>query len=694
MMQSPDEGKLARIAQKFLPLPRHLALNRVAVLRPEELQVDDNGLLADAQVKYALSRLKMLIREIADRAGARTEYASKDPFVLSLEVAPSDPAFRNRSPQTYAIRPLGWAEQSKHRGLAIVGASPIGLSYGLSTLSSAISESEWSPGQIEVPLLEILDYPEIEERGFWYWPPDIGLDEYERLLDWLYDRKINYWDMMVVDNGLRYPSLKFPGLVRDDGFSRKDLFRRVVRMGRERGIKIVAGIVHFEQHPTIVEAMPWLKAEKGVPNLHGGTHPMCFSRNETVQFFSDIMVELAEVFGVDEIMAWLNENDVSCCCAQCERRNEFAIQAEGIVAAWRSARRKHPGLGLRILLSQGSRCAGNDEVVAAVPREVKVGYYNGNTLEQLPGEPSSYSLAPEPVVSPYVRRFVAQGYEIGLCAAHHERLLCGTGLAELTRLRCAEAADKGIAWLNGFLGDPCDVLRRKALPIAADRFALSEFGWNPRGRSLDAAMLSWCINDGWEGPADAAKALKLLDNALLALVNIASDQAARSVFDLAFSRPLLDQMTNTVLQRGLGQECEFRRIESLAAEVSVLAGGQGWEDFQSVAVMVRASSAIMRLAYPLWRWRENEGWLLSVQGTKVSQNRQRLVRTQGIIRDILRELEVANAELCSASGKLGRKSRLQPLAALWQKLLPDYGMRPETAAEWQERQLAPDERLR
>ena len=268
------------------------------------------------------------------------------------------------------------------------------------------------------------------------------------------------------------------------------------------------------------------------------------------------------------------------------------------------------------------------------------------------------------------------------------------GLAELTRLRCVEAAEKGITWLNGFLGNPTDVLSEHDRHYAVDRDALAEYSWNPWGRPLEIALTAWCTKAGYTEPEVAAHAFLLLDRAILSLVNLASDQVARSVFDLALSQPLLDQITNVTLEKGLGDEPAFRRIEADCEETSRMARPRNWEGLAAVADMTRASSAIMRLAYPLWRWRENEGWLLSVQGTSVSQNHRRLARTQSNIRAILMELETANKLLHTASQYLGRKSRMQALAGLWQKLLPQYGLQTDTAVEWKERILTPDEKLK
>ena len=671
------------VLQGLLPFPRRAAVRSEAVLSPDEVCICLGG-LEDEVVSYGAQRLAGKLEEAGGGPVAVEDGAGgKAPFSISLEVGSEEVALRGRSPQAYAIRP---AED----GMSLVATSSVGVAYAAATLAQAIRRDEETGGLV-IPLLDVLDYPEIEERGFWYWPPMVDMEAYGQMLDWLFDRKLNYWDLMTVDNGLRYPSEKYPDLVSDDEFSRGNYLRDIVKMGRQRGINVVAGIVHFEQHRRIVERYPEMAAKKNESeSFHRNAPAMCFSSEATVEFFANVLCELAELCDVDDVIAWLNEGDVSCCCESCSKQNEFAVQAGGIIAAWRRAQQNHPQLKLRLLLSQGSRCAGNEDVMAVVPREVKVSYYNGNELEHREDEPTSYSTKRIPIISPYIQRYVAEGYSMGLCAQYHTYV----GLAELTRLRCVEAAEKGITWLNGFPSDIAHVLERKGGVRVMEKNSLAEYSWNPWGRDIEDAFVCWCEKEGYDDPQTAGKVFSVVDDALLSLGNLGSDLTFKPVVELALERPLLDQTTNIVLQKGLGEEETFRSIEDGCALAADAAREGAWAPLAALADIVRGAAMVMRLVYPLWRWRENEGHLLSVQGTSVSQNRQRLQSTQSRIRAVLEELESANVLLAEAAKVLGARHNIQALAPMWQRILPEYGLEPVVKVDSWERTVTPDEELR
>lgn len=679
-----DERERKNVMRHLFPLPRHVAVESIAVVAAGELSVQTHGTATNEQVAYGLRKL---MEKLKQAAGAGSIIAcdtdDRHRFAIELFINDADPALRGRSAQGYLIRP-------GIEGIALIGGSATGLLYGLGALVGIIA-SGGEKGTVSIPLLEALDYPQIDERGIWTGPVDMGLDEYEALFDWLWERKINYLDEIIIWEGLSYPSRLYPDIVHDNAFSKKNYLKEIIRMARCRGIRIAAGISHFEQKQNIVKHYPFLAGETGNSKLPEGIIPLCFSSPRTREFFANIISEFAELCEVEDVMVWLSEMAVSCRCAECSRKNEFTVQAEGIIAAWKMAQRNHPQVNLRILLSQGSRVAGNEEVMAVIPCEVKVSYYSGNDHEHRPDEPATYTMLPIPIISPYIQRYVAQGYRMGLCARHFSSLLGGMGSAELTRIRCVEAAEKGFSWLNGqgnLKYSSQDIIR------AVDLNAIAEYGWNPWGRPLKEAMVSWCTREGLPEPEPLAESLCLLDDAVFTLSNCASDGVLREVLELAAQRPFLTQITNVVLQKGLGEEPEFRRIEELCRQAIQRAERYGWDEVAAWGELVRATSVIMRLSYPLWRWREKEGWLISVQNTVESESKQRLERARQEIRIILTELEEANAVLQAARQRLNRPHGFSTAAGLWQNILPEYDIKSVIPVEWKERKLSRHEGLR
>ena len=92
----------------------------------------------------------------------------------------------------YVIAPMG------ERGLVLAGGGPEGVYYAALTLAQLLAPV-LEPDQLALPLVEVVDWPELEERGLWNFPDPAAwipwLDEsilldvdtpedYERLLAW------------------------------------------------------------------------------------------------------------------------------------------------------------------------------------------------------------------------------------------------------------------------------------------------------------------------------------------------------------------------------------------------------------------------------------------------------------------------------------------------------------------------------
>ena len=71
--------------------------------------------------------------------------------------------------------------------------------------------------------------------------------------------------------------------------------------------------------------------------------------------------------------------------------------------AWRLAREEHPHVQLRILLTQGSYST-NDKVLAEIPPEVGVTYYDGGR---------TYDSSRDPMIYPLLEKYAAAGHWLG-----------------------------------------------------------------------------------------------------------------------------------------------------------------------------------------------------------------------------------------------------------------------------------------
>jgi hypothetical protein len=144
---------------------------------------------------------------------------------------------------------------------------------------------------------------------------------------------------------------------------------------------------------------------------------------------------------------------------------------------------------LRLLLTQGSY-ASNDKVLAAVPRQVGITYYDGGR---------TYDSSRQPMIYPLLEKYAAEGRWLGcypqLIASW--RIVAPWSGPQFIKARMSEFVDKRLQCLCGY-----------ATP--SNRFydfnvtAAAEWSWNAHGRSERDFALAWATRQGLADPEKAA----------------------------------------------------------------------------------------------------------------------------------------------------------------------------------------------
>ncbi len=272
----------------------------------------------------------------------------------------------------------------------IKGNEPEGTYYGVKTLLQALSFSE---DKIILPLLEVTDSADMEERGFWdyFYPAPLRQsselfsfkqsDDWFRLIDKLSNFKINLMQLLVSgehshgQEGLIYHSKRFPELV-EPGLpdNKNDLIRDVIGYGKKCGMKITLGIVHPEQMAIIGKRYPETRAKnpKGCqPSLRD--KQFCFSHPLTQKIISGILEEINEMFSPTRVFIWMPEHLGHCSCGSCrDRWGGIAAFMKICDKANRKIRKNHPQFRLRILVSFMRY---SDQVMKLIPPDVDLVYY-------------------------------------------------------------------------------------------------------------------------------------------------------------------------------------------------------------------------------------------------------------------------------------------------------------------------------
>src|ERR1043166_2432409 len=149
---------------------------------------------------------------------------------------------------------------------------------------------------------------------------------------------------------------------------------QLLTLGPRMGIEHAPVVLHLEQlsNTGIFDAYPELRAKGGTPTV------ICYSQPAFVKVLADWITELGSLPTVVRVDVWFSENmgnKVGCQCESCKKVNRSVQEARTVIAAWQEARKRRPGLGLRVLTSEATY-KDNAAVFAEIPPEVGIWYYH------------------------------------------------------------------------------------------------------------------------------------------------------------------------------------------------------------------------------------------------------------------------------------------------------------------------------
>ena len=363
--------------------------------------------------------------------------------------------------------------------LVLTALDERGVFYAALTLRQLL-ENRFSDGKVTIPLMRVLDWPDLAERGEW---GGNVVDE----IRWMAEHKMNLVEAHV--------DLK----VTPDGRGLAKTNAERVELGRLHALKLVPIITHLDQLEStgIYKVFPHLRG-KGNSAQHKSFPEEvapCFSQPKFTDVLADWMCALADQKGVSDVCVWLTEEPLQCECPDCRKVGQYVLEARAIVKAWRAARRTYPKLGLRVLLTQGSYPT-NDKVIAEIPQDAGVTYYHGGR---------TYNSSRDPMIGALLEDFAAGGRWLGcypqLTASW--RIVCPWSGPQFIKHRMTEFVEKKLQCLCGY-ATPSN--RAYDFNITAS----AEWSWNARGRSEREFAAAWATRRGLRDPDAAAEWAVLL----------------------------------------------------------------------------------------------------------------------------------------------------------------------------------------
>jgi len=442
--------------QHLTPLPREIKLPAKLTLRRGDIAVAANTNVSKIVEQAVLELTELLGPSSSEKAPFRITFQLGGTESDALK--PLKNAF-----QAYRILP-----EASGGGLRLVALSDRGLYHAGKTLQQLLAARN-TEQKVELPLTTVLDWPEMETRGLW------GGDSFYHL-PWLAERKFNYQENIS--------SLRVDRTTKRGHASVRGWAEQLLTLGPRLGIEHAPVVLHLEQlqGTGLFDAYPELRGQGGKPGV------ICYSQPAFVGVLADWIAELGSAPGVECVDVWFTENLAgkgSCQCDKCREQNWAMAEARTVLAAWKEAQKRRPGLKLRVLTSEATY-ADNASIFAIIPPEVGIWYYHSLL---------TYTARKTPMITGPVLEAAQTGRWMGVCPS----LVAHVGVtepftsADFIHYRVSEFTGKGLRGMIGY-ATPRTLMSRFNVEAAA------EWLWNPTGRTPREFTRSWAVREKLSDP--------------------------------------------------------------------------------------------------------------------------------------------------------------------------------------------------
>ena len=481
MDEQAMERRYEQWKRYLLPLPHEITFEGDVECRPEEVSVVARP-GAGAIEKHAAA---MLERLCATAAGGKPVGGA---FEIAIGVVDSGPDAERlqglpNCGQAYTIRPEG------QQRLVLAALSEPGISYAAQTLRQLL-EPMRAPDNIRIPLVSVTDWPDMDERGMWNFPPP------EEWIPWMASMKLNYGKM---------DSTELSTVVRGKPNSAR-IDSALMEEARLLGFHYVPLITHlnflhdrglYRAYPELAGKGDGALAGRYFAHKEGNQHRApCASNPLLVDILAEWMADIASQ-GAPEVGCWLSERPAQCECDDCTAHGQFVLESRAFVKAWRRIRPRYPGFNIRVFLST-TTSERDYRVVAELPPEVKIERACATEMERVMNLPRDLT------ANPLLDYHASQGRWI----ASYDVPITANGRVETPEFKVPQSSPHRI---RDYVGQ---LVRRQYsgaygmmawVPLGKETCgfnvaALAEYSWNLNGRSVKEFAIAWATR---EGDADA-----------------------------------------------------------------------------------------------------------------------------------------------------------------------------------------------
>ncbi|OGD21128.1 MAG: hypothetical protein A2W03_03905 [Candidatus Aminicenantes bacterium RBG_16_63_16] len=490
---SPEEAR--SWMRHLLPLPHEIAIKGKFALPPAELSIRLRENATEIE-KQAAEQVRGLFKE---KAGIAPEGKSFEIRLGVMEAGEgpdggSNPRIRRlktlpNNEQAYVIFPDG------DNRLVLGGLNGRGVFYAAATLCQLL-KPYLTPRRAVIPLAEVVDWPDLEERGLWNFPDPPSW------IPWLAGMKLNYGKM--ADTRIQPVKRGEP--------NRAAINRDLMMKARLMGFNYLPYIIHYNflkdsglysAYPEIAGAGDRALAGRYFAHKIGDEHRVPNASHPLfAKILAEWMMDIASQ-GAGEVSCWLSERPAESEDRETGTAGQFVWEARATVTAWKEVLKTHPDFKIRLFLST-TTSERYFRVLAETPPEVKIERACASWIERVPRAPrdlyvnallDSYAaegrwLATYDVPLGAYGRVDTPEYKVPCSSAHRIK----DYLSQLYKRKWRGAYGM-IAW--------DDRLRPGVIAKETYEFniaALAEWTWNIGGRSEKEFAAAWATREGYENP--------------------------------------------------------------------------------------------------------------------------------------------------------------------------------------------------
>jgi hypothetical protein len=490
-LSSPEQKRLLRY---LLPLPHEITIRKMITIPAGDIGIVIREKAAEIE-KNAAEELRTLIRS---KTG--TEPNGKR---FQIRIGVLDPSLDAKTvqrlkglpnnTQAYVIRPGG------DNLLVLSGLDGRGVYYAARTLGQLL-EAGITGKQVAIPLAEVTDWPDLDERGLW------NFNEEQVWIPWMASLKLNYAKM--VNTRLQTVERGKP--------NHAEIDRELMFKARNMAFNYLPFILHlnflhdfglFQAYPELAGKGDSALAGRYFAHKQGNQHRCpCASNPLLATILAEWMADIAAQ-GAEETSCWLSERPCQCACPNCTGEGQFVWETRAFLTAWREVRKKYPDFRIRMFISTTDDDRYH-KVLDELPPEVKIERACHAGLDRVRRLPRDI------LRNPLFDSYAAEGRWI----SSYDAPVSVNGLVETPEFKVPQRSAHRMRffvrqivqrkWQGAYGMLPWGKLGREVCGF--DIAALAEWSWNLEGRTEREFAEAWAVREGFENPEAAGEWSELM----------------------------------------------------------------------------------------------------------------------------------------------------------------------------------------